>query len=220
MIDQQTARSDAARRVWAGHVRRLFETLQLVDRDADEISEGLAAFCEQQPHMAGHMLSLLMARSFCAIGDLDAALCVLQHDHTYNRHTELWLEVLSAEYSFPDLHPLFNARALRPLRLATAGQRAVWVLDLKKVALLEADRHEMILLQTLRVLAEKVSNVWRKTDGQGTLVVKGLSHLAAFIHPSSEICSSQITGYLQDILCRCASRNGWKSVPSVLLLDL
>jgi hypothetical protein len=222
MIDPQTARSDSTRRLWAGHVQRVFETLHLNDRgEAVEISEGLAAFCEQHPHVTQQTLSLLMARSFCATGNCDAAVCVLQADHTHCRYAEPWVEALSAKYPFPELYPLFNTRVLRPLRLATAGSRAVWVLDLGKVHLSEADRHEMILLKTLRTLTEKVSNVWEKADGQGTLVIKGLSRLTNLVQLSSaEMRPSQITGYLQNVLRRRSERSGWGSVPSILLLDL
>lgn len=221
MIDSQTARSDTARRLWAEHLQRQIEALNLSDcSTAHEISEGLAAFCEQHPYVAGRTLSLLMARSFCATGNRDAAARVLENDQAHCRYAERWLEALSAEYPFPDLYPLFSSRVLRPFRLATAGSRAVWVLDLRKISLSDADRHEMILMKTLRVLVENVSNVWKKTDGQGTLVIKGLSSLTGFIPLVSGSSSSQIPGYLQGVLRRCAARNGWADVPSLLLLEL
>ena len=217
MIDLPTARSDTARRLWAEHLRCRMDALRLNDAGGiSDVFEGLAAFCEQHPYMAGHTLSLLMARSFCAAGNRDAAVRVLQNDQVHCRYAEPWLDALSAEYPFPDLYPLFSTRVLRPFRLATAGSRAVWVLDLRKIALTDADRHEMILQQTLRVLVENVSNVWKKAEGQGTLVVKGLVRLCSLVRPELP----QMTGYLQDILCRCADRNGWSAVPSVLLFDL
>lgn len=218
MIDPHADRAHSARRLWTGYVRRLFETMDLHQRTgASEISESLAVFCQEHPHMPGHALSLLMARSFCATGDLDAAGRVLQHDRAHRPHADSWLEVLSAEYPFPELYPLFSSRALRPLRLRTAGTRTAWVLDLEKVHLTDADRHEIILLQTLRALTEKVSNVWKKSDGRGTLAIKGLSRLQTVFCARS---AGKLPDYMNDVLRRRAGRCGWASVPSVLLLDL
>ena len=221
MIDRHATCASSARRLWSGTVQRLFEALDLHEREtAPDVSESLAVFCEQHPHMPGHTLSLLMARSFCVAGDRAAAGRVLLHDRAHRTHADSWLEVLSVEYPFPELYPLFSSRALRPLRLQTVGREATWVLDLEKIHLAEADRHEMILMQTLRVLTEKVSNVWKQPGGQGTLVVKGLPRVTEFIRQRSGCAAPQLISYLQDVLSRCAERNRWASTPSVLLLDL
>lgn len=221
MIDQHVSRSRSARRLWAGYVQRLFQTLDLHERaGASDISESLAVFCEQHPHMPAHTLSLLMARSFCATGDYEAAGRVLCQDRAHSAHAGSWLAALSAEYPFPELYPLFSSRALRPLRLKTVRAEAVWVLDLDKIHLTDSDRLEMILLQTLRVLAEKVSNVWKKPDGRGALVVKGLPRVTTFMNPNGKRVGPEIVRYLQAVLQRSAARNNWSSVPSVLLLDL
>ncbi|MBC8206441.1 MAG: hypothetical protein ISR84_03395 [Kiritimatiellales bacterium] len=228
MIDPYATRAPSARQLWSGYVQHLVEALDLHEREtASDVSESLAVFCEQHPHMPEHTLSLLMARSFCVAGDSYAAGRVLLHDRAHRRYADSWLEVLSVKYPFPELYPLFSSRALRPLRLQTVGREATWVLDLGKINLSEADRHEMILWRTLRVLTESASNVWKsvppkavKPDGCGTLVVKGLPHLASFIRPRAGRIAPQMIDYLQDVLSRCAERNGWSSTPSVLLLDL
>jgi hypothetical protein len=213
MIDRPTACSRESRRLWAGHIRRLFETLELDDRcGADDISQSLAAYCEQHNSMSRPALSLLAARSFCATGDSDAAARILRHDRLHRPYAESWMEVLPAEYPFPGLYPLFSSRVLRPVRFATVGRQAAWVLDLSRITLTESDRHEMIFMQTLRTLAENISNVWKKPRGQGTLIVKGCMHMP---------CSpAETAGYIQDVLHRCAVRNHWASIPSVLLIGL
>lgn len=221
MIDSYAVCERSARRLWSGHVQQILQQLDLHEREtAAEISESLAVFCQQHPHISGRALSLLMARSFCATGDRAAAGRVLRRDREHGAHTEAWLEVLSAEYPFPELYPLFSSRALRPLRLQTVGEQTAWVLDLNRIHLAEADRHEMILLQTLRTLAETASNVWNKTDGQGNLVVNCLSRFSGAASSSRRKSVSQMRSYIQDVLERRAARNGWSSVPSVLLLDL
>ena len=221
MIDTQTARSRSTRRLWAGTIQTMFQTMGLQDRAAAmDLSESLAVFCEQHPHMPGHTLSLLMARSFCATGDRAAASQILQQDQTHRVHADSWIEVLAATDSFPELYPFFSARILRPLRLKTVSDARIWVLDLEKINLSAADRYELILLKMLRVLTEKVSTVWNKTAGQGTFVIKGFAHLTQGVLPQDALSASQLLTYIQDVLARCGEQNGWSSTPSVLLLDL
>jgi hypothetical protein len=166
--------------------------------------------------MPGHTLSLLMARSFCVTGDAEAAGRILRHDRAHRSYAESWLEVLSSEYPFPELYPLFSSRALRPQNLTSAG--TVWVLDFDKVQLTEADRHELILFQTVRVLTEKVSNVWKKSSGQGTLGIKGLARLTNFVRGRQS--ARQLTSHVCDVLALRAQKNGWRVAPAVLLVDL
>jgi hypothetical protein len=217
MIDTHQSRRLEDRQVWSGYVKQLFQTLEIHDRAAvPDITESLAVFCQQHHRMPEHTLSLLMARSFCATGDAEAAGRILRHDRAYRPHAESWLEVLSSEYPFPELYPLFSSRALRPQNLASAG--TVWVLDFDQVRLTEADRHELILFQTVRVLTEKVSNVWKKSNGQGTLGIKGLARLTKFVRGRRS--ARQLTGHIHDVLALRAQKNGWSAAPSVLLVDL
>lgn len=217
MIDQRHTQQ-SARALWSGYVHRLFQTLKLEDRPAaEDISESVACFCQQQPRMPGHTLSLLMARSFCAIGDAEAAERILRSDRRHAPYTDSWLEVLSTEYPFPELVPLFSSRALRPVRMTSAGG-SLWVLDFENIQLTETDRHELILLQTIRVLMEKVSNVWKKTDGRGTLGVKALNRPAQLIRTRRS--EPQLLDHMRAVFDLLAQKNHWACTPDVLLLNL
>lgn len=216
MIDTHQSRQLDGRRLWSGHVRRLLRTINVDEHvSAADITESLAVFCQRHEYVPEHSLFLLIARSFCAAGDADAAGLVLRNNHAYRPHTESWLEVLSAGYPFPELYPLFSSRALRPQSLASAG--TLWVLDFDKVRLTDADRHELILFQTARVLAEKISSVWKRSAGQGTLGIKGLERLT---RSAGRHTAQRLSGHIRDVLARCARKNGWTDVPDVLLLDL
>jgi hypothetical protein len=217
MIDTHQSRQLAGRQLWSGYVQKLFQTLEISGRAAaPDITESLAVFCQQNTRMSKHSLSLLMARSFCVTGDDEAAGRILHHDPTHRLYADSWLEVLSAGYPFPELYPLFSSRALRPQSLTSAGP--VWVLDFEQIQLTEADRHELILFQTVRVLTEKVSNVWKKADGRGTLGIKGLVRLAQLVRGRQS--AQQLTGHIEDVLALRAQKNGWTNVPAVLLFDL
>jgi len=219
MIDTHQEHQRTARQLWSGTVQRLFETMELNTRvSAGEISESLAVFCQEHPAVNTHGLSLLAARSFCAAGDREAANLVLCHDRAHCAHAGSWLEMLSADYPFPELYPLFAARALRPLHLASAG--AVWVLDFERIYLSDADHHELILFQTVRVLAEKVSNVWKRSGTPGTLCIKGMRRLSCFLRPRGAQTADQLLDHLRDVLARQAQKHDWPAAPSVLLLDL
>ncbi|MBI9019835.1 MAG: hypothetical protein JEZ10_01080 [Verrucomicrobia bacterium] len=219
MIDVHQNRAHTSRNLWSGTIKKLFQTLELQDRPAaSAISESLAVFCQEHPRMPDHALSILMARSFCVSGDVEAAEQILRHDGAYRRHTGSWLNVLSVEYPFPELYPLFSARVVRPLNLNSAGR--AWVLDLEKIQLTEADRHELIIFQTVRRLTENISNVWKKTNGQGVLGVKGLRRFSEFMRPRGAQPPVQLCGHLHDVLARCARQNGWDHTPSVLQIDL
>lgn len=216
MIDTCQSRRLAERQLWSGYVRKLFQTLEIDSlAAAPDISESVAVYCQHQPQISGHALSLLMARSFCITGDKDAACRILRYDRAHRPHAESWLNVLSAEYPFSELYLLFSSRALRPQRLTSAG--TVWVLDFNRIHLTEADRHELILFQTVRVLTEKISNVWKKSDGHGTLGVKGLSRLTNFVRFRG--MSRQLPGHIRSVLALCVRKNGWTHTPAVLLFN-
>ncbi len=216
MIDTHQSRRLAERQLWSGYVWKLFQTLEIDGRAAaSDITESVAVFCQQQLQIPEHTLSLLMARSFCITGDADAAGRILRHDRAHRPHAESWLEVLSAGYPFPELYPLFSSRALHPQHFASAG--TVWVLDFDRIGLAEADRHELILFQTMRVLTDNVSNVWKKSNGQGTLGVKGLLRFARFVRGRN--VSHQLLDQIRDVLALRAQKNGWTNVPAVLLFN-
>ena len=218
MIDTYQSRTHTARRLWSGTIQRLFQTLELQNHTAAaEISESLAVFCQEQPQIPERSLSLLMARSFCIIGDSEAAERVLRHDPAHQPHADSWVNILTAQYPFPELYPLFSARVLRPQDLSSVGQ--TWILDFDAITLSEANRHELILFQTVRILTRKASNVWKKSNGQGTLGIKGLGRLSRFIRPGAS-ASTSLFDHICDILTRCANENGWDQVPAVLQLDL
>lgn len=216
MIDLHQSRRLAERQLWSGTVQKLFQTLEIGDRtSARDITESLAVVCQHHTYMPAHSLSLLMARSFCITGDTEAAGRILRHDRAYGPHAESWLEVLSAGYPFPELYPLFSSRALHPQHLVSAGN--VWVLDFDKIRLTDADRHELILFQTVRTLTEKVSNVWKKSNGRGTLGVKGLLRLTQFV--CNRKVSRHLPSHIRDVLALRAQKNGWTNVPAVLLFN-
>lgn len=218
MIDLLQTRSQSTRQIWSGTAQQLFRSLDLEDRPATpEISESIAAFCEQHPHMPQHAFALLAARCFLMIDDDDAAIRILQDNRQHRRYLETWITALASSKSFPKLFPLFLSRALRPLSLTSAPDSQTWLLDFEKVRLTASDRHELLLYLTLRTLIENVSNVWNSTEGEGVLVIKGLPRMGRWLHINS---SAEFLDYIRDTLSCCSQENGWIATPSILLLDV
>jgi hypothetical protein len=108
---------------------------------------------------------------------------------------------------------LFVARVLRPQQLTSAGP--LWVLDLNRLRRTEADRHELLVMQALRVLAERAANLWECSGGRGTLGVKGLARWA-----SGAVGTGRLLDHLRAVLALRARKNGWDSIPQVLQCDL
>jgi len=213
MIDVLQQKILNERRQWSGCVQRFLQRAEIESHEtAAAVTESLAVFCQGRAQIQGHELSLLTARAFCAAGDEYSAGRILHRDRAYRPHTTSWLEILSARYPFPELFPLFSARALRPIRLTTAG--VFWMLDFSKLNFAGAEQHELILFQTLRRLIEKISGVWNESAGAGRLGIKHLSTLTAVAG------EQQLIEYIGTVLEHCARRNGWKNSPQLLLIDL
>ena len=213
MIDVVQKQILDERQIWSGCVRRLLTTVEIEPHEtSDAIAESLAVFCQGRTQIQQRELSLLTARAFCAAGDSTSAEKILYHERTYRPHTGSWLQILSARYPFPELHPLFSSRALRPLQLASAG--TLWIFDFAQIHFHGAERHELILFQTVRRLIEKISCVWNESDGGGTLGIKNFSRL------SGAAGEEQLLEYIRDVLNFCARKNKWNAVPELLLIDL
>lgn len=221
MIDTLQHEARLARTLWAGTIRKQFQTLELEDRPcSDAVSDSIALFCQALRRLDGCALSLIMARSLCAAGDAEAAGRVLSRDAACRSCVDTWLDVLTGEYPFPEIFPLFSSRALHPIHLHTVPGGTVWVLDFDRILLADTACHELILFQTLRTLTEKISNVWKRSDGKGVLGIKGLKRVLRGQSVRNMQNEAQCTAYIQDVLAREAVKACWSAVPSVLLIDL
>jgi hypothetical protein len=219
MIDVYHRRAHTTRYLWSRAIRQLFKTLELQDhRMASNISESLAVFCQENSQIPGRSLSLLIAHAFCVVSDFEMAERVLRHDPSYRLHTDSWLTALTVSYPFQDLYPLFSARILRPQVLHSVGE--TWVLDFDAISISANEHYELSLFQAVRLLTEKVSNVWQTSDGQKTLGIKGLDRLSYVIRPRDGQVTLQLYNHIHDVLAGCARKNRWTHLPSTLQIDL
>ena len=191
---------------------------------ADNLVASISMYCRKF-HPRGVQtddLNLLVARAFCAVGDRAAAAHVLE-SMAPHRHVSRWLEILSELHHFPRLLPYFSRGIIRPADWAGAQLDRMWTLDFGRLVLTDAERHEIVLYRTLRALLEQMFVFWDATDGEGILGLKDLAGLEVETgSPKKQTLTApgDLLEYVADLFKQQVVKRSWKTVPSVLNLDL
>ena len=214
------------RDVWSEHLQDLFQTLEIPSGTvADNLVASVAMYCRKF-HPQGVQssdLKLLLARAFCAVGDRAAAGRILESMEPHRRHVFRWLEILSELHHFPELLPYFSLGIIRPADWAGAQLDRMWTLDFGRLSLSEAERHEMMLYRSSRAILEKISIFWDAVDGEGILGLKDLATLnveEGGRKKQTLTTKDDLLEYIADIFRQQSAIRKWKTVPSLLNLDL
>jgi hypothetical protein len=215
---------DARRDAWAEHLRDVFQTLEIPPGMlADNLVASIAMYCRKFHPQGLHSseLKLLIARAFCAVGDRAAAGRVLGSMAPHRRHVSRWLEILSELHHFPELLPYFSLGIIRPADWAGARLDRMWTIDFGRLDLADAERHEMMLYRSIRVLVEKIFVFWDATGGEGILGLKDLSALNVGGKEKKETVTApdDLLEYIADLFSRQTGRRKWHATPSLLSLD-
>lgn len=216
----------ANREAWADNLRSLVDRAGISRESVTEhLTLSVAMYCQQHlPHGAKRSdLILLIARAYCSINDRKKAAQILRSIKPHSLHVDRWLEILSELHHFPSLLPYFSTGIVRPADWAGARQDRMWTLDLGRLVLEDAEKHEMMLYRSLRAIIESMLVFWDTTAGEGVLGVKGLAafnlevdvrHRQTLTHPGD------LLGYIDGLFRREKERRGWVTVPELLNLDL
>jgi hypothetical protein len=211
---------------WSEHLRAMFLALDIPQGNVtDHLADSVAQYCNQYHSRGVHRsdLALLLARAFCAINDRDSASRVLGAIKPHALHVDRWLEILSELHHFPALLPYFSRGIIRPADWLGAELDRMWTLDLGRLALTEAEKHEIMLYRSLRSILENMYVFWDATQGEGVLGLKGLE---AFNIESSArkkmtfTSADDLLGYIARLLMRQKDAREWKDVPRLMSLDL
>ena len=119
---------------------------------------------------------------------------------------------------------LFGSGLVRPSEWEVSGDRAMWVLDLKQIAVREDAALELILFNSLNMILDAIADVWDASRGDGVL---GLRHvcqsatllLGAPTAPQVARLSEEIKTACVRRLERLESARGWSRHPDVMDLD-
>ncbi len=215
---------DARQEVWSEHVQDAFTKLEIPPGTmADNLVASLSMYCRKfhSRGLQSRDLNLLIARAFCAVDNRSAATHVLKSMEPHCRHVSRWLEILSELHHFPQLLPYFSLGIIRPADWAGAQLDRMWTLDFDRLVLTDAERHEMMLYRTLRMLIEQVVVFWDATDGEGILGLKGLAGLKVETgSPKKQTLTTpnDLLKYVADLFKKQAMKRSWKTVPSLLNL--
>lgn len=211
---------------WAQHLRATMQQLGVSESPlAEHVSASIAVYCRTyHPHgVTTSDLKLLVARAFCALGERGAAARVLESMPTHARHVERWLEILSELHEFPDLLPYFSLGIVRPADWAGAQLDRMWTVDFGRIAVAEADRHEMVLYRSIRAIIENMALFFDATQGEGVLGVKNLKtwQVEKVRRKKATLTAADdLLGYMGDLFEQLKNQNDWATVPSLLNLDL
>jgi hypothetical protein len=99
----------------------------------------------------------------------------------------------------------------------------MWTLDFGRLHLSEAERHEMMLYRSIRVILEKMFVFWDATTGEGILGLKDLSTLnveAGGRKQPTLTATDDLLEYISDLFGQQQMPRNWSTVPSLLNLDL
>lgn len=211
---------------WQTHLQDVFLSLDIPSGPlTDNVSASIAMYCRQF-HPQGVQRSdllLLIARAFCAVGDRAVANRVLSSMEPHRRHTARWLEILSELHHFPELLPYFSLGIIRPADWAGAQLDRMWTLDFGRLALSEAERHEMMLYRSVRAIVANMFVFWDASSGEGVLGIKGLVTLqveADSRKAKTLTAPADLLEYISDLFRQQQIEREWNAMPSLLRLDL
>ncbi len=211
---------------WTEHLRDIFQSLDIPSGAlTDNVSTSVAMYCRHS-HPCGLRhddLVLLIARAFCSVNERVLAERALGSVQPHARHKGRWVEILSELSSFPTLLPYFSLGIIRPADWVGAQLDRMWILDLGRLGLSEAERHEMLLYGSLRALTENMVVFWDATGGEGVLGLKGLAsfNMESKPRPRQTFTSADdLLGYLGTLLLQQKEFRNWRAVPALLNLDI
>ena len=214
------------RDVWSDHLREILQSLGIPSGTlADNLVKSVSMYCRTF-HPQGLQvvdLKLLIARAFCSVGDQAAAGHILESMQPHRRHVSRWLEILSELHHFPELLPYFSLGIIRPADWAGAQLDRMWTLDFGRLHLSDAERHEMMLYRSIRVILEKIVVFWDAVDGEGILGLKDLAALSVAEggrQKQTLTSPSSLLEYMADLFRQQQAVRNWSSAPSLLNLDL
>lgn len=211
---------------WLEHLRETFQELGVPSGVlTDNVSSSVATYCRQF-HSRGVRhgdLVLLIARAFCAVNERALAERSLGSMKPHARHVDRWLEILSELHHFPLLLPYFSSGIIRPADWAGARLDRMWTLDLGRLQLSDAEKHEMMLYRTLRTMIENMFVFWDATKGEGVLGIKGLASFDVDSNPRARqtlTSTDDWLGYIGRLFIQQQEPRNWQAVPVLMNLDL
>jgi hypothetical protein len=208
-----------------------------------ELAEAIAAFIRRQhPAFADsspdnainrneglpeEYLLLLIGRALWSVGE----------EQTARRLSEIQGRALNLPVTFveavwaPDVsmmhwHILLSTRAVRTSALMGPLNGTLWVLDLERMVMPAPTSLELLALNVVRAVVDRVAVLWDHCQGRGLLGLRHVNTVAAGMlgcprHSTKSMAlAADIREQVRQRLQALKTARGWDETPQVIMLDL
>ena len=120
---------------------------------------------------------------------------------------------------------LFGSGMVRPSEWVVTGDQAIWVLNLKDIALREDASLEIIFFKGIQVVLDSIADVWDASGGDGIMGLKHVCLAASSLlgAPRNSKAVQKLCEEIREIcigkLQQIGRERGWHAEPFVLNLD-
>ena len=120
---------------------------------------------------------------------------------------------------------IFGANLVEPQEWEFNGDKAIWVLDLRRMTVCQDDLIELVFFNSLSVVIESIADVWDKRDGDGVLALKHVCQTAELLL-GKNAKKKQLNSMADEIVDLCTNKldsigktKNWPRTPHVVNLD-
>lgn len=208
-----------------------------------ELAEAIAAFIRRQ-HPAFDALSpdgivrrngglpteyllMLIGRALWSVGEEQEARRLLEiQGHALNLPATFVEAAWAPDISMMHWHILLSTRAVRTSVLKEALNGTLWVLDLERMVLPASSSLELLTLNVVRTVIDRVAVLWDHCQGHGLLGLRHVNTVAAGILgcPCHSAKSMALAAEIREQVCErlqtLKPTRGWDDIPQVIMLDL
>jgi hypothetical protein len=208
-----------------------------------ELAEAIAAFIRRQ-HSAfaaaspdgaisrdgglpAEYLLLLIGRALWSVGEEQTARRLWANQGRALNLPATFVEAVWApDISMMHWHILLATRAVRTSALMGPLNGTLWVLDLERMVLPASTSLELLALNVVRTVVDRVAVLWDHCQGRGLLGLRHANAVAAGMlgcprHSAKSLAlAADIHAQVRQRLQTLKPARGWAEVPQVIMLDL
>ena len=208
-----------------------------------ELAEAIAAFIRRaHPAFAASSLDgaisrngglpaeyllLLIGRALWSVGEELAARRLLEiQGHALNLPATFVEAVWAPDISMMHWHILLSTRAVRMSSPMGSLNGTLWVLDLERMVLPASTSLELLALNVVRTVVDRVAVLWDYCQGRGLLGLRHANTVAAGMlgcprHSAKSMAlAADIREQVLQRLQTLKTARGWDEAPQVIMLDL
>ncbi|MFH1476534.1 MAG: hypothetical protein ABIH24_03450 [Verrucomicrobiota bacterium] len=172
-------------------------------------------------------LLLLIGRALWSVGEEQTARRLLESQgRALNLPATLIEVVWTPDISMMHWHILLATRAVRTSSLTGTLNGTLWVLDLERMVLPASTSLELLALNVVRTVVDRVAGLWDHCRGRGLLGLRHADTVAAGMlgcprhSAKSTALAADIYAQVRRRLQALKTDRGWDETPRVIMLDL